>query len=133
MAEEFAGLDFHSIRLKERFEEEGCEGTVEGKEGGYRQRSIQGENEALLIVLICGPVPEGYAQWTLRLLRDKWVSLENTDTKEVSHETIRKIVKKTEGDPQSMMGLKQSHNYTNELGHLPKILDSRRIIMILCD
>jgi hypothetical protein len=73
--------------IREWFEEEGCEGTVEGKEGDVRQRSIRGEDEARLIALVCGPVPEGYAQWTLRLIRDRWVSLENTDTKEVSPET----------------------------------------------
>jgi transposase len=85
--------------IRQRFVEEGFEATVEGKERGHRQRSIQGEDEARLIALVCGPVPEGYAHWTLRLIRDRWVTLENTDTKEVSPETIRKIVKKTNVNP----------------------------------
>ncbi|MDR3114068.1 MAG: helix-turn-helix domain-containing protein, partial [Treponema sp.] len=85
--------------IRERFVEEGFEAMVEGKERGHRQRSIQGEDEARLIALVCGPVPEEYAHWTLRLIRDRWVSLENTDTKEVSPETIRKIVKKTNVNP----------------------------------
>jgi hypothetical protein len=43
--------------------------------------TLPGEDEARLIALVCGPVPEGYAHWTLRLIRDRWVTLENTDTK----------------------------------------------------
>jgi transposase len=85
--------------IRQRFVEEGFEATVEGKERGHRQRSIQGEDEARLIALVCGPVPEEYAHRTLRLIRDRWVTLENTDTKEVSHETIRKILKKNEIKP----------------------------------
>jgi transposase len=79
--------------IRQRFVEEGFEAMLEGKERGHRRRSIQG-NEARLITLVYGPVPEGYAQWTLRLIRDTWVTLENADTKEVSHETIRQTLKK---------------------------------------
>jgi transposase len=85
--------------IRQRFVEEGFEATVEGRERGHRQRSIQGEDEARLIALVCGPIPEGYAHQTLRRIRDRWVTLENTDTKEVSHETIRKILKKTRLSP----------------------------------
>jgi hypothetical protein len=74
--------------IRQRFVEEGFEATVEGRERGHRRRSIQGEDEARLIALVCGPVPEGYAHRTLRLIRDRRVTLENTDTKEVSHEPI---------------------------------------------
>jgi transposase len=80
--------------IRERFVGERFEATLEGKERGHRPRSIQGEEEAHLIALICGPIPEGYAHRTLRLIRDRWVTLENTDTKEVSHETIRQTLKK---------------------------------------
>jgi transposase len=81
--------------IRERFAEEGFEVTLEGKARGHRQHSIRGEDEARLIALVCGPVPEGYAHWTPRLIRDTWVTLEHTDTKEVSHETIRQTLKKT--------------------------------------
>ncbi|MDR2795930.1 MAG: hypothetical protein LBB47_04375 [Spirochaetaceae bacterium] len=62
--------------------------SLEGKVRGCRPRSLQGADEARLIAPVCGPVPEGCARWTLRLLTDTWVSLENTDTKAVSRETI---------------------------------------------
>jgi hypothetical protein len=76
--------------LRQRFVEDGFEVTLEGKVRGRRPRSLQGTDEARLIAPVCGPVPEGCARWTLRLLEDTWVSLENTDTKEVSQETIRR-------------------------------------------
>ncbi|MDR3356986.1 MAG: helix-turn-helix domain-containing protein [Spirochaetaceae bacterium] len=81
--------------LRQRFSEEGFEVTLEGKPRGHRPRSIQGEDETRLITLVRGPVPDGYKRWTLRLIRDTWATLENTHTKEVSHETIRRILKKT--------------------------------------
>jgi transposase len=85
--------------LRQRFVEEGFETALEGKPRGHRRRSIQGEDEARLIALVCGPVPEGCARWTLQLLEDTWVTLENTDTKTVSRETIRQTLKKTNLNP----------------------------------
>jgi transposase len=79
---ERAGMHRRGIEgIRERFVEGGFEATLEGKERGHRPHSIQGEDEARLIALVCGPVPEGYAHWTLRLIRDTWVTLENRDTK----------------------------------------------------
>jgi transposase len=81
--------------LRQRFMEEGFEAALEGKARGHRPRALTGEDEARLIALVCGPAPEGYARWTLRLLADTWVTLENTGTKTVSRETIRQTLKKT--------------------------------------
>jgi transposase len=80
--------------LRQRFVEEGFESTLAGKPRGHRPRSLTGEDEARLITLVCGPAPEGCPQWTLRLLEDAWASLEHTDTKTVSRETIRRTLKK---------------------------------------
>jgi transposase len=79
--------------LRQRFVEEGFEVTLEGNPRGHRPRALTGEDEARLIALACGPAPEGYDRWTLRLLEDKWVTLEYRDTKTVSRETIRRTLK----------------------------------------
>jgi hypothetical protein len=79
--------------------EDGFEVTVEGKARGHRPHALQGEDEARLIARVCGSAPEGSARWTLRLLKDTWVTLENTDTKTVSHETIRQRLKRTSLNP----------------------------------
>ena len=42
----------------------------------------------------CEKTPDGVHHWSLRLLQKRWATLENTDTKTVSHETIRKVLKK---------------------------------------
>jgi transposase len=82
--------------LRKRFVEEGFEATVEGKPRGHRPCSIRGEDEARLMALVRGPAPEGSARWTLRLLEEAWVSLENRDAERVSRETIRRTLKKME-------------------------------------
>ena len=56
------------------------------------EQAIGGKEEAQIIALACSKAPEGYDRWTLRLLRDKSIELEIVDS--VSHETIRKTLKK---------------------------------------
>ncbi|MDR1909574.1 MAG: helix-turn-helix domain-containing protein [Spirochaetaceae bacterium] len=80
--------------LRMRFVEEGFELTLEGKPRGHRPRSIQGEDEARLIALVSSAMPDGHDRWALRLIRDAWANLEGTHAKKVSHETIRRALKK---------------------------------------
>jgi hypothetical protein len=54
---------------------------------------LDGEQEAKVIATRLGPPPKGYSKWTLRLLARKVVELEIVDS--VSHETVRKTLKKT--------------------------------------
>jgi hypothetical protein len=49
--------------------------------------------EANLIATRCGSPPEGFGKWSLRLLANQTVVLEIADS--VSHETVRKTLKKT--------------------------------------
>jgi len=81
-------------RVKCRFVEEGLDTALEGrpKEREY-QRKADGDLEAHLIALSCGEAPSGYARWSLRLLADKAVELEYVES--ISHETVRRILKKT--------------------------------------
>lgn len=67
-----------------------------------RKRIIEGEEEAHLIALVCGPPPEGHCSWSLRLLADKMVELEYVPS--VSHETVRQALKKMN----SSLGKKRS-------------------------
>ena len=61
-----------------------------------RAKLLDGEQEAQLIALSCGPPPEGRARWTLRLLSQRLVGMEIVET--ISHETVRKVLKKTSSD-----------------------------------
>lgn len=58
-----------------------------------RPRIFDGEAEARLIALACGPAPEGCARWTLRLLEEKVVELNIVET--ASDNTIGRTLKKT--------------------------------------
>ncbi len=81
--------------IRQRFVEQGLEVALNRKKQARpsRQPKFDGEGEARLIALNCSNPPEGYSQWTLRLLADKAVELEIVDT--VSHETVRRTLKKT--------------------------------------
>ena len=54
---------------------------------------VTGDVEAHIIALACGNPPEGYEKWTLRLLADKCVELNYTES--LSHMTVSRILKKT--------------------------------------
>jgi hypothetical protein len=58
-----------------------------------RKPIVDGDVEAHLIALRCGDPPEGRNQWNLRLLANKLVELEIVPS--ISHETVRKTLKKT--------------------------------------
>lgn len=52
-----------------------------------------GDFEAHLVALSYSEPPEGFSRWSLRLLADKVVELNYIDS--ISHESIRRILKKT--------------------------------------
>ena len=70
--------------------------TLNGKkrETPPRQKVLDGEQKAKVIALRLGEPPKGFANWTLRLLAGQVVELGIADS--VSHETLRKTLKKTE-------------------------------------
>lgn len=81
-------------RVKQRFVEEGFDECMERKP--YPKKApvkTDGDFEAHLIALSCSKAPEGFARWSLRMLADKMVELQYTDS--VSHETVRQVLKKT--------------------------------------
>jgi hypothetical protein len=81
-------------RVKKRFVEEGFETALEGRKSSrIYSKKADGDFEAHLIALSCSTAPEGFARWTLRLLADKVVELDYIDN--ISHETIRRVLKKT--------------------------------------
>jgi putative transposase len=53
---------------------------------------IDGDARAKITALACSEPPEGYAQWSLRMLADKAVELEYTE--HISHTKVADILKK---------------------------------------
>ena len=56
------------------------------------KKLLDGNEEAKIIAMRLGSPPDGYGQWTLRLLARKVVELEIVER--VSHETVRQTLKK---------------------------------------
>ncbi len=81
--------------VRQRLVTDGFEIALNGKkrESPPRQKVLDGEQEAKVIALRLGKPPKGFANWSLRLLASQVVELEIVDS--VSHETVRKTLKKT--------------------------------------
>ena len=83
-------------RLRRRFAEEGLEASLHHRKSRRRyERLLDGKTEAHLIKLACSDPPEGRTRWTLRLLSEHLVMLNEVDIESVSHETVRQVLKKT--------------------------------------
>lgn len=80
--------------VRKRFVERGFEETLERKKRSTPPvaKLLDGEQEAKIIALWLGEPPEGYGQWSLRLLARKVVELEIVDS--VSYQTVRRTLKK---------------------------------------
>ena len=81
--------------LRKRLVTEGFDTALNGKKrtAPPREKILDGEQVAKVIALRLGPAPEGFANWSLRLLADKVVELEIAES--ISHETVRQTLKKT--------------------------------------
>ena len=80
--------------LRERLVTEGFEVALHGRpKRRVRRKVLDGEQEAQIMALRLGPPPKGFANWTLRLLAEQAVALEIVES--VSHETLRRTLKKT--------------------------------------
>lgn len=82
-------------RVRRQLVEEGFEAVL--KRHPYRQKvshkKVDGEVEARLVALACSEAPRGRSRWSLRLLAERMVELGYVES--VSHETVRRTLKKT--------------------------------------
>src|SRR5919107_511946 len=98
IAEAFEVSTATVARERRRFCEEGLEvALMPRKPGRPRRRVLDGRAEAHLVALACSGPPEGRGSWTLRLLADRMVELGHVEG--VSHETVRRTLKKTSFGP----------------------------------
>ena len=79
-------------RTRRRVVEEGFEASLSHRSPRrVYVRILDGDAEARLIALACGAPPEGRERWTLRLLAERLVKLEQVDVDSVSYETVRQV------------------------------------------
>lgn len=85
-------------RVKKKFVEQGLEVALHGKKADrVYKKKVDGDLEARIIATSCSKPPEGFTSWSLRMLADRMVELEYVD--ELSHETVRQVLKKTKSSP----------------------------------
>jgi transposase len=82
--------------LRKKYTEKGdtpvLELVHEARRSG-RPIKVDSQVEAQITMIACSEPPEGTAKWTLRRIADRLIRLEVIDT--VSHETVRRTLKKT--------------------------------------
>ena len=84
--------------LKKRFVEEGLESALVRKapENPPREIRFDGAFEARLMTLACSESPGGHCRWTIRLLAEKAVELQLTES--ISKTSVGTILKKTKSN-----------------------------------
>lgn len=85
------------INLRQRFLQEGVEGCLKDKPRSGAPSKINGDVKAVIVATACSPAPDGHARWTLRMLAERLVELAVVE--DISHESVRDILKKTKPSP----------------------------------
>jgi DNA-binding CsgD family transcriptional regulator len=78
--------------VRRRFASGGLDAALNDRPRPGAKPILDGEAEALVIATACGPVPEGRATWTARLLANRPVELRVVEG--VSEDTILRVLKK---------------------------------------
>ena len=81
--------------VRKRYAERGVDAIYHKQPDRSYESKIDGEAEARLIALACSDPPTGRSRWTIRLLRDEFVELDEVPFDSIAHETVRKALKKT--------------------------------------
>ena len=81
--------------VRESLVTNGFDVTLNGKKRDIppRKKLLDGEQESKLIAMRLGSPPDGFSNWSLRLLAERVVALEIVES--ISYETVRRTLKKT--------------------------------------
>jgi len=85
-------------RIRAQYVAEGLEAALYHRlHRGKKPCKLDGAQEAHLIATACSAPPDGQQRWTLRLLAERFVELDCGEP--ISHETVRRILKKASLSP----------------------------------
>jgi transposase len=84
-------------RTRLRFAQEGLQAALEDKPHPAAGSELDEKQEARIIALACSDPPAGQARWTLELLTQ--AVLKNGIVRQISPETVRLLLKKTNSNP----------------------------------
>ena len=83
--------------IRRRYIEEGLESALAERPRPGKPRKLFVRDESLIATIACSDAPSGHSSWTLRMISDKFIQL--SEGKEISHETVRQVLKKTSSNP----------------------------------
>jgi putative transposase len=86
-------------RTRQRLVEEGLTAALSECPRPGKMPALSGKQEAFLVALACSTPPQGRRRWTLQLLADRLVELRQVEA--ISHDTVRRVLKKTTSSPGS--------------------------------
>ena len=84
-------------RTRKRYVEGGLEKALHEDQRPGQKRRLDTRGEAYLVAIACSNPPESHDHWTVRLLSSRLVELGVVES--ISHETVRKVLKKTSSSP----------------------------------
>jgi putative transposase len=79
-------------RIRKRYCEDGLDFALHEKARSGAPPKIDGRIEAQLTLLACSEPPDGRSKWTVRLLADRLVEMEVTES--ISHMSVQRVLKK---------------------------------------
>ena len=80
-------------QVRSRYIQKGMESAINEQSRTGAPKKFTGKQKAKITVIACSEPPEGRSRWTLRLIADKVVEMKIAD--DVSHQTVKRILKKT--------------------------------------
>ncbi len=89
---QWLGVDYDTILRTKNYQEDGLQAALREEKRSGRPPRIDGRQRAKITALASEP-PEGYSQWSVRLLADKIVELGYCNS--ISHTQVGKVLKKT--------------------------------------
>lgn len=79
--------------VRSRYVQDGLEVAINEQARSGAPKKFTGRQKAKITAIACSEAPEGRSRWTLRLIADKVVELKMVD--DISHQTVKRILKKT--------------------------------------
>jgi len=84
-------------RTRRRFVEGNLERALNEDPRPGGKRKLDEKQEAFLIATACSTPPHGRKEWTMQLLAEELVRLQQVES--ISDETVRRVLKKTHSNP----------------------------------
>jgi transposase len=84
-------------QVRSRYVQEGMDAAINEQPRSGAPKKFSGRQRAKITAIACSKPPAGQSRWTLRLIADSVVELKMVD--DISHQTVKGILKKTNSSP----------------------------------